>query len=122
MRGKAVKFEGHPLNRPIPGYTFSPQAIHKHVMTLRAFSNWVKQEGYTKNSIFELLELLKLPKNQIPILSPEMIQQVLESINANTFMGARLYAMVFFTMSGVSLLQIRRGVCYRAPPRLSSHA
>lgn len=94
IQGKVTRYENHPLNRPIPDYTLSPQTIHKHVTTLRAFSNWLKAEGYTRSPLFEQLELPKLPNKKIPVLSPEEIQQVLESINAMTFMGARLYAMV----------------------------
>jgi site-specific recombinase XerD len=94
LQGTVTKYEGHTLTPAKPGCTFSPQTVHKHVTTLRALSNWLAQEGYTKQSIFALLDLPKLPKTKIEVLSPEEIQQVLASINPSTFMGARLYAMV----------------------------
>jgi integrase/recombinase XerD len=94
LQGKVIKYEGHPLNHPIPDSALSPQTVWSHVRTLRAFSNWLKEEGYTKNSIFEMLEMPKLPKKKIEVLSPDEIRQILQSINANTFMGARLYAMI----------------------------
>lgn len=94
LQGKVTKYDGHPLNTPIPDCELSPQTVWSHVRTLRAFSNWLKQEGYSKNVVFEMLEMPKLPKKKIEVLSPEEIRQVLESINANTFMGARLYAMI----------------------------
>ncbi len=41
-----------------------------------------------------MLEVPKLPKKKIEVLSEEEIRQVLEAINANTFIGARTYAVV----------------------------
>lgn len=94
LQGTVTKYEGHTLTPPKPGCTYSAQTIHKHVTTLRAFSNWLQQEGYTKQPLFALLDLPKLPQTKIEVLSPEEIQQVLASINPSSFMGARLYAMV----------------------------
>lgn len=94
LQGKVTKYEGHPLTHSIPDSVLSPQTVWSHVRSLRAFSNWLKEEGYSKHSIFEMLETPKLPKKKIEVLSPDEIRQVLESINANTFMGARLYAMI----------------------------
>jgi integrase/recombinase XerD len=94
LQGTVTKYEGHPLNHPIPTSALSPQTVWSHVRTLRAFSNWLRNEGYTKNSVFEMLEAPKLPKKKIEVLSPEEIRQVLESINSNTLMGARLHSMI----------------------------
>lgn len=94
LQGTVTKYEGHTLTPAKPGCTYSPQTVHKHVTTLRAFSNWLAQEGYTKQPLFTLLDLPKLPQKKIEVLSPEEIQQVLASINPSTCMGARLYAMV----------------------------
>jgi len=94
LQGKVIKFEGHPLNRPIEGYELSPQTVWSHVRTLRAFSNWIYHEGYTKSPLFQQLEVPKLPQKKIEVLSPEEIHQILDSINSNTFIGARTYAIV----------------------------
>lgn len=94
LQGKVTKYDGHPLNRPIPDYELSPQTVWSHVRTLRAFSNWLQQEGYTKTPVFEMLESPKLPKKKIEVLSPDEIRQVLESINTDTLLGSRLYAMI----------------------------
>ncbi len=94
LQGTVTKYEGHTLTPPKPGCTFSPQTVHKHVTTLRAFSNWLHQEGYVKQPIFAMLELPKLPQVKIEVLSAEEIQQVLACINPSTYIGARLYAMV----------------------------
>ncbi len=94
LQGTVTKYERHPLNRPIPDSSLSPQTVWSHVRTLWAFSNWLRNEGYTRTSILEMLEVPKLPKKKIEVLSPEEIRQVLQSINSDSFMGARLHAMI----------------------------
>jgi site-specific recombinase XerD len=103
LQGKVIKYDGHKFNRPIPNSEYSPQTIHSHVRILRTFSNWIRDEEYTRHPVFERLELPKLPQVKIAVLSPEEIQQVLASINAGTFIGARLMAMV--------LLMLDTGIC-----------
>lgn len=95
LQSTVTKYEGHTLTPPKPGCTFSPQTVHKHVTTLRAFSNWLHQEGYTQQLVFEMLELPKLPQTKTEVLAPEEIQQVLACLSPSAFMGARLYAMRF---------------------------
>lgn len=94
LQGTIDKYEGHKFVRPRPGCTLSPVTVHTHVRTLRAFSNWLAQEGFCKSPPFALLELPKLPQRKIDVPSPEEIQQVLSSVNPNTFKGARASAMV----------------------------
>lgn len=94
MQGKITKYEGHKFNHPVSNAEYSPQTIHSHVCKLRQFSNWLRDEGYTKKPIFERLELPKLPEVKIEVLNPEEIQQILASINPGTLIGARLVAMV----------------------------
>ncbi len=98
LQGTVTKYEGHRLTPPHPDTTFSPQTVHTHVRALRAFSNWLYNEGYSKSVIFELLELPKLPKTKIQVLSPEEIQTVLSTINPDTVKGARLLAMVLLLL------------------------
>jgi site-specific recombinase XerD len=102
LQGPITKYEGHKFNRPVEGATYSPQTVHSHARILRAFSNWLNAEGYIKKPILERLELPKLPKTKIAVLSPDEIQQVINSINPSTFLGARLLAMVLlFLDSGI---------------------
>ncbi len=105
LQGNVTKYAGHPINKPVANYTYSMQTVHTYVRYLRTFSVWLKQEGYTKDSLFERLELPKLPQIKIDVLKPEEIQQVLASINPNSFIGARLYAMVLVLLD----TGIRRG-------------
>ncbi len=102
LQGTVTKYEGHTLTPPHPNSTFSPVTIHTHVRFLRSLSFWLEKEGYTKEPIFALLELPKLPQPKIEVLSPEEIQQVLSTINPNSFMGSRSSAMVLLMLdSGI---------------------
>lgn len=105
LQGEVTKFEGHPINKPVSGYRFSPVTVHTHARALRRFSNWLCKEGWTKRPIFELLELPKVPKTKIDILNEEEIRQVLAAINPNIATGARPYAMVLCVLD----TGVRRG-------------
>jgi site-specific recombinase XerD len=98
LQGTVTKYEGHTLTPPHPNSTFAPETVHTHVRALRGFSTWLQHEAYTKKPIFELLELPKLPKKKIDVLSPEEIQKILDCINPGTFKGARLYAMILLML------------------------
>ena len=97
-QGTVTKYEGHKLTPAHPNSTYAPETIHTHVRALRSFSFWLQKEGYTEEAVFGLLELPKLPKKKIDVLSPEEIQQILSSINPNSFMGARHWAMVLLML------------------------
>jgi site-specific recombinase XerD len=72
------------------------------VRALRGFSAWLEREGYTKTPLFDLLDLPKLPQKKIDVLSPEQIQKIMNSIQPNSFNGARLCAMMLlFLDSGI---------------------
>lgn len=102
LQGTVTKYEGHKLTPPHPNSTYSPVTVHTLVRFLRSFSFWLEKEGYTKEPIFALLELPKLPQTKIEVLSAEEIQQILATINPNTFMGARCSAMVLLMLdSGI---------------------
>ena len=51
LQGKVTKYTGNKFNRPVPDSEYSPQTIHTHVRTLRTFSNWLRDEGYSKCSL-----------------------------------------------------------------------
>jgi site-specific recombinase XerD len=102
LQGIVTKYEGHTLTPAHPNSTYSPETVHTHVRALRGFSFWLRQEGYTDNPVFELLELPKLPKKKIEVLSAEEIQQITAVINPNHLIGARNLAMVLLMLdSGI---------------------
>lgn len=102
LQGTVTKYEGHKLTPAHPNCTYAPETVHTHVRALRGFSTWIEREGYTKTPIFDLLDLPKLPHKKIDVLSPEEIQKIMDSINPNSFKGARLAAMVLLMLdSGI---------------------
>lgn len=102
IQGTITKYEGHKLTPAHPNSTYSPETVHTHVRALRGFSVWLEKEGYTKTPIFDLLDLPKLPKKKIDVLSPEEIQQIMNAIQPNSFKGARVCAMVLLMLdSGI---------------------
>jgi site-specific recombinase XerD len=102
LQGTVTKYEGHILTPPHPNCTYSPQTVHTHVWALRGFSTWLEREGYTKTPLFALLDLPKLPQKKIDVLSPEEIQKIMNTINPNSFKGARLSVMILLMLdSGI---------------------
>ncbi len=98
LNGKVTKFEGHRFNHPIPDSHYTPETVHSYVRALRTFSNWLYEEGYTRHPLFDRLELPKLPKPHVEVLTPEEIQTIIASINPDTFLGSRLLAMVLIML------------------------
>ncbi len=89
-----TKYEGHPLRLPISTSPYAPHTVLTHLAKLRAFSNWLTRKGYTTRPAFTTSTLPKLPKVEIVPLSSEEVQQILTSINADTFRGSRLLALL----------------------------
>lgn len=53
---KRNRFEGHPYT-PVQAGPLSPATIHGHVRTLKAFFNWVVNEGLTESNPTKVLAL-----------------------------------------------------------------
>jgi site-specific recombinase XerD len=49
-----------------------------------SFATWLYEEGYTRRPLFDRLELPKLPKPHVEVLTPEEIQKIIASINPDT--------------------------------------
>lgn len=98
LNGKIVKYEGHKFNRPVPDAQYSPETIHSYVRILRTFSSWLYEEGYTKRPLLDRLELPKLPKPHVEVLTPEEIKKIIAIINPDTYLGSRLLAMILIML------------------------
>lgn len=94
----------HPNRVPIPG-KLSPHTLHRQTRVLRTFGNWLNKNGYP-NTVNEV-ELPKLPRVLIDILSEAEITKLYEMYNANTHFGARWQAILaFFLQTGVRLSEL----------------
>ena len=97
LQGKATRYEDHQM-RPVKEGGLSPHSVHAYVRTLKAFGNWMSEEGYVKGHPFERLKPPKLPETMIEILSDDEIMSVIRTINANSPLGARMYAIVLLLL------------------------
>lgn len=98
LNGAITKYEGHKFNHPVPDSHYAPDTIHSYVRILRSFATWLYDEGYTRRPLFDRLELPKLPKPHVEVLTPEEIQKIIASINPDTFLGSRLLAMILIML------------------------
>lgn len=63
--------------------------VQTYIRHIRAFMNWLYEEGYITDSIGKKIKLPKSPKKTIEILSEEEIQTLYKSINDRTEFGLR---------------------------------
>src|SRR5262249_51192172 len=83
----------------------SPFTIRKEVKILRGFGTWLTQQGYPNP--FDDLEIPKVPKYMLDVLTDEEIGQLLEAINPNTTIGGRLHAIVLLMLdSGLRISEV----------------
>ena len=97
LQAQENRWENHPIC-PVKAGGLSPYTISAYVRSLKVFSRWIMDEGYTKTDIFARLKRPKLPQPLIEPLTKEEIEDVLSTINPNTFLGARIYAIVLLLL------------------------
>lgn len=97
LRGKERRYVGHPLSPEKKG-GLSPHTIHAYVRSLKAFSSWLQEEGFTNQNVLGRLKRPKLPETVIEILSDEEIDRILTAINPGCFLGPRLWVMVLLLL------------------------
>jgi len=72
----------------------SSSTIHQAVRILRGFANWLCQRGYVDHHILQDLELPRIEKRVIQILTDEELGTILGCLNRNSELGARNYALL----------------------------
>ena len=87
------RFQGHPYI-PAKKVALSPRSLQCHVRTLKAFSSWLYDEGYTDENRLINLKLLKAPVTVMEPLTPEEIEKVTSGIDKKSPFGARNYAII----------------------------
>jgi len=87
------KFEGHPLT-PTRDQRPSPRTVQAHVQTLKAFSTWLFEEGYTESNTLKRLGCPKVPKKYVDVLKDEEIRRILSCIRQDDAIGMRDMAIV----------------------------
>jgi site-specific recombinase XerD len=97
LQGVDAKYKNHPLTPQIAG-GLSPYTIHGYVRTMKVFGSWLQEEGFTAANIFSKLKRPKLPQPLIEVLSEEEMKKILDCINPNCLLGARLYVIVLLLL------------------------
>lgn len=97
LQNQTMKYANNPLTRTREE-KLSPHYIRSTVQALRAFFNWLKEEGYSREHKLQTMAVPKVPKRLVEILTKEEMQQVLDSFDPSTDVGARgqaIFAVVF---------------------------
>jgi len=95
LQNRTNKWEGHP-HKPVEQAKLSPFTICKEVKILRGFGTWLEGEGFSNP--FDELEVPKVPRYVVEVLTPAEIEQLLTTINPGTELGARQYAIVMLML------------------------
>ncbi len=77
LQGRKEKWIDHPY-RPPENSALSPFTIRKEVKSLRGFGTWLERQGYANP--FSDLEIPKVPKLMLEVLTDEGIERVLDKI------------------------------------------
>jgi site-specific recombinase XerD len=88
-----TRFQNHPYKHSDSQH-LSSRTIQGHIRTLKAFSTWLFEEGYTSAN---MLKDLKLPKASATIIEPlsrEEIGRIFASIDVKTSIGMRDHAIL----------------------------
>ncbi|MBI1742381.1 site-specific integrase [Candidatus Acetothermia bacterium] len=73
---------------------YSKVTINIRLRALRAFFNWLVQEGYLQQSPLEQVKQLRVPKQYPYVLAEIQVQALLKAIDRNTWTGKRNWAIV----------------------------
>ncbi len=97
LYGTEKRFAGHPFAGVRRG-KLSSNTIHQAIRIIRTFGNWLRKRGYTEAHLFQDLELPRLKKRVVEVLTADEIQAILQCINQNATLGARDYALVVLAL------------------------
>jgi site-specific recombinase XerD len=95
MQRRNVRFDLHPIRKREAG-KLSAFTIRKEIRILKGFGTWLQQEGF--ENPFACLVVPKEPKRLVSVLTDEEVDGILKSINPQTPIGSRLYAMVLLML------------------------
>ena len=95
--GTEKRFAGHPFAGARSG-KLSSNTIHQAIRIIRTFGNWLKKRGYTETHLFQDLELPRLKKKVVEVLTADEIQAILQCIKQDCTLGVRDYALVVLAL------------------------
>jgi len=104
LQAREVKWVDHP-NHPAEHSKLSPFTVRKVVKVLRGFGTWLDRQGYANP--FSELEIPKVPKYTLDVLTNAEIERLLAEVNPATSAGGRLFAIVLLMLdSGLRIGEV----------------
>ena len=103
LQNRNTKWEGHP-HKPVEYAKLSPFMVCKEVKILRGFGTWLEKEGFANP--FDELEVPKVPRYMVEVLTTSEIENLLTTINPVTELGARQYVSVMLMLEAARLAYI----------------
>jgi integrase/recombinase XerD len=91
------RYDGHPTT-PSDGRIVSAHTFRHHAVTLRVFSRWLRDEGYTGTHRLERLKTPQIPEKVVEVLSAEEIAQLLACQPTNASHGSRNHALLVLAL------------------------
>jgi site-specific recombinase XerD len=76
----------------------SESAIQGHVRAIKAFWGWLLREEYIEKNVLSKYELPHVTEKIIPILQPEQLERILNTIDRNTAIGDKYYCIILLLL------------------------
>jgi site-specific recombinase XerD len=92
LQSKKTRCADHPMSREKAG-GLKATSMSAYVRSLKAFSSWLYEEGYTRVDLFSRLKRPSLPEPVIEVLSNAELDRIKQCINPDCFLGSRAYAI-----------------------------
>lgn len=94
VRRYIVELQGQPVNTyhplaPTKSQALADSTVNCYVRVLRAFSNWLHEEGYTPVPVLARLKVPRITKKKPDILTTDEIGRIVSTLNPRTELGAR---------------------------------
>jgi len=103
LMDRETRYKNHPMHEERKG-GLSPSTINGFARSLKAFSTWLYEDGYTETNILKRMKAPKVPKMLIEPLTEDELRKILLCIPQHTPAGARNFAIVLtFTDTGIRL-------------------
>lgn len=99
LQARTTRYDDHPHHGQKRG-GLSATSIHGYVRSLKVFSRWMFDEGYTDKDMFSRLRRPKLPQTVVDVLTDDEVDKIFADLTPGTFTGARnlaVYLMLFDT-------------------------
>jgi site-specific recombinase XerD len=93
LQARDSRYANHPI-APSQTGGLSEHTIHGYVRALKAFSNWVFQEGFTRSNSLDRLKRPALPQVVISTLTDDEIKSLIACVNPNCMLGARALLII----------------------------